>query len=174
VLTPIDPNKIKRCVIIGNGLSRKLMPLDQIPWPTFGCNQIYREFQPDYLLAQDRNVLIGMRKDGVTEPVWVPHHSYRRFSTDTQTQIHDMREIRFPHVRMNSWLTGEQAIVLAAQLGFTRMDLIGFDGGTESMYREPQGTEQPSITRYLDTFKKILEYYPKIRINISVDNRKAH
>jgi uncharacterized Rossmann fold enzyme len=64
--------------------------------------------------------------------------------------------------------------VLAAQLGFTRIDLIGFDGGVESMYREPQGTQQPSIDRYLTNFKKILEYYPKIRINISVDNREAH
>ena len=174
MLQPIDPNKIKRCVIIGNGLSRKLMPLDQIAWPTFGCNQIYREFQPDYLLAQDRGVLMEMRRDGVTEPVYVAQESYRRFSTSTETQLHDMREIKFPHVRMNSWLTGEQAIVLAAQLGFTRIDLIGFDGGVESMYREPQGTQQPSIDRYLTNFKKILEYYPKIRINISVDNREAH
>ena len=163
-----------RCVIIGNGPSRKLLPLDQIPYTTFGCNQIYHDFQPDYLLAQDREVLHQMREDRMTEPVWVAQESYRRYHEDTYTKCHDMREIRFPYYRMNSWFTGEQAIVLAAQKGFTHMDLIAFDGGPVSMYREERVITHPTVDRYLANFKKILEYYPKIRINISVDNRKAH
>ena len=166
VLKPIDPEKIKRCVIIGNGPSRHLVPLDQIAWPTFGCNQIYQDYQPDYLLAQDKEVLHQMQKDHVTEPVYVAQESYRRHCSDTRTLLHDMREIRFPHVRMNSWLTGEQAIVLAAQLGFIRIDLIGFDGGVESIYRQPQDTAQPHRDRYQRNFKIIQEYYPRILITV--------
>ena len=57
-MRPVDPREINRCVVIGNGPSRKLTPLEQIKWPTFGCNQIYKDFQPNYLLAQDKAVLI--------------------------------------------------------------------------------------------------------------------
>ena len=166
-MRPIDPREIKRCVVIGNGPSRKLTPLEQIKWPTFGCNQIYRDFLPDYLLAQDKNVLHQMQIDGVTEPVYVAQSSYRLHSTNTWTELHDMRELRFPYTRMNSWLTGEQAIVLAAQLGFTYVDLLAFDGGNESIYREPQKHPQPHKERYQRTLSLIREYYPNI--NITVD-----
>ena len=42
-------------VIIGNGKSRQHMDLDKIKekaW-TFGCNALYRDFAPDYLLTID-------------------------------------------------------------------------------------------------------------------------
>lgn len=165
-LTPIIHNKVKRCVIIGNGPSRRLTDLYSIPHTTFGCNQIYREFQPNYLLAQDREVLHQMKMDAVLEPVYVPQLSYRQFKDNTHTQIHDMRELRLPNTRMNSWLTGEQAMVMAAQLGFTHIDLLGFDGGTDSLYRDPQANPQPHRERYTRTFKIILEYFPKIKITV--------
>lgn len=166
MLKPIDPEKIKRCVIIGNGPSRRLTPLDQIKWPTFGCNQIYRDYQPDYLLAQDKAVLHQMQQDGVIQPVYVPQSSYRRHRHSTYTQLHDMRELKFPHTRMNSWLTGEQAIVMAAQLGFNRIDLVAFDGGPESIYREPQKQAQPHRERYQRTLRTIQEYFPHIKITV--------
>ena len=166
MLRPIDPREIQRCVILGNGPSRHLVPLDSIPWPTFGCNQIYLDYQPTYLLAQDREVIHQMQKDHVTEPVYVAQHQYRKYSTSSFTQLHDMRELRFPHTRMNSWLTGEQAIVMAAQLGFTRMDLVGFDGGPESIYRGAQRQAQPHRDRYARTLKTLQEYFPKIRITV--------
>ena len=159
----VDTN---RCVIIGNGPSRKLTPLEQIDCTTFGCNQIYQDFQPDYLLAQDKEVIHQMQVDNVIQPVYVPQSSYRIFRDNTYTQLHDMKEIRFPYVRMNSWLSGEQAMVLAAQLGYVRIDLIGFDGGPESIYREPQAHAQPHRERYTRTLKIIQEYYPKIQITV--------
>tara|TARA_Y100000114_G_C11725488_1_gene310742 strand:- start:424 stop:1056 length:633 start_codon:yes stop_codon:yes gene_type:complete len=166
VMRPVDPREINRCVVIGNGPSRKLTPLEQIKWPTFGCNQIYKDFQPDYLLAQDKAVLHQMQVDNVIQPVYVPQSSYRRHVTSSFTQLHDMREIKFPYIRMNSWLTGEQAIVLAAQLGFTRVDLLAFDGGNESIYREPQKIIQPHKERYQRTLSLIKEYYPNIKITV--------
>jgi len=162
----ITQELLVRCVIIGNGPSRHLTPLEQINCTTFGCNQLYKEYQPNYLLAQDKEVIHQMQLDGVTETVYVPQHSYRIFKDSTYTQLHDMREIRFPHVRMNSWLTGEQAMVLAAQLGYVRIDLIGFDGGPESIYRKPQRQAQPHRERYTRTLRMIQEYFPKIKITV--------
>ena len=42
-------------VVIGNGKSRQHMDLNKIKekaW-TFGCNALYRDFAPDYLLTVD-------------------------------------------------------------------------------------------------------------------------
>lgn len=162
-----------RCVIIGNGPSRLGLRLDEIPHTTFGCNEIYRDFRVDYLLAQDKEVLHRMQQDGIDQPVYVAQSSYRLHKHNTYTQLPDMREIRFPYTRMSSWLTGEQAIVLAAQLGYTHIDLIGFDGGVESIYRPDQTHAQPTRQRYEKTIPTILEYYPDLSINMFADNRKA-
>lgn len=162
--------EFRECAIIGNGPSRQRYRLEDITVTTFGCNEIYRDFRVDYLLAQDRKVLHAMQKDNIDQTVYVPQHSYRIHSNNTYTQLPDMQEIQFPYVRMNSWLSGEQAIVLAAQMGFKRMACIGFDGGVKSIYRPDQKHAQPTMDRYERTFTKILEYYPDITINIDVDN----
>ena len=45
-------------VVIGNGKSRQHLDLDKIKekaW-TFGCNALYRDFAPDYLLTVDGHI----------------------------------------------------------------------------------------------------------------------
>ena len=121
-----------QCTIIGNGHSRKKHALNDIDHTTFGCNQIYKEYNPTYLIAKDKRVLEQMSKDSVKK-VYLPMMSYRAHRHDSTITIPEMIEIRFPYFRMNSWLTGEIAIVLAAQLGFTDIDVIGFDGGPDSI-----------------------------------------
>ena len=56
-----------------------------------------------------------------------------------------LKDIRFPYFRMNSWLTGEIAIVLAAQLGFKDINVIGFDGGHKSLYRGDTDTNSSML-----------------------------
>ena len=170
----ITQRSLVRCVIIGNGPSRLRFRLEDIPYTTFGCNEIYRDFRVDYLLAQDKEVLHRMQQDNIDQPVYVAQSSYRLHRDNTYTQLPDMRQIRFPYTRMSSWLTGEQAIVLAAQLKYKIIDLIGFDGGVQSIYRKDQTHAQPTLHRYNKTIPKILEYYPNLTINISVDNLRAH
>jgi hypothetical protein len=162
------------CTVIGNGASRKKYDLTQIKHPTFGCNQIYRDFMPDWLVAKDKRVLEEMSKDGIKQ-VYLPFLSYRAHRETSTITIPDMREIRFPYVRMNSWLTGEIAIVFAAQLSFTVINVIGFDGGPDSIYRGKTDTNvslthnQVPEWRYEHTFEKIKQYYPKITINTDTD-----
>ena len=43
--------------IIGNGPSRKQVKLDELEGTTFGCNAIYRDFKPDYLVSGDAGVI---------------------------------------------------------------------------------------------------------------------
>lgn len=168
-----------QCTIIGNGHSRKKHALNDIDHTTFGCNQIYKEYNPTYLIAKDKRVLEQMSKDSVKK-VYLPMMSYRAHRHDSTITIPEMIEIRFPYFRMNSWLTGEIAIVLAAQLGFTDIDVIGFDGGPDSIYRDRTDTNvslkhcQVPEWRYKNTFEKILAYYPKIKINTDKDFLKTY
>ena len=172
-------NTMGRCTVIGNGHSRKRYALNDIRHPTFGCNEIYKEYNPTYLIAKDKRVLEKMSKDGVKQ-VYLPFLSYRAHRETSTITIPDMREIRFPYFRMNSWLTGEICIVLAAQLGFTDINVIGFDGGHKSLYRGDTGTNSSMLHcqvpewRYEHTFKKILAYYPKIKINTDKDFLKTY
>ena len=43
--------------IIGNGPSRKQVKLDELEGTTFGCNAVYRDFTPDYLVSGDAGVI---------------------------------------------------------------------------------------------------------------------
>ncbi len=170
---------LKKSTVIGNGESRKQYDLTKISHTTFGCNQLYKDYNPTYLIAKDKRVLEQMSKDGVKQ-VYLPFLSYRAHRETSTITIPDMREIRFPYIRMNSWLTGEIAIVLAAQLGFTDIDVIGFDGGPDSIYRDRTDTNvslkhnQVPEWRYKNTFEKILAYYPKIKINTDKDFLKTY
>ena len=43
--------------IIGNGPSRKGLDLDTLEGTTFGCNALYRDYSPDYLVSGDSNII---------------------------------------------------------------------------------------------------------------------
>ena len=43
--------------IIGNGPSRKGIDLHELDGTTFGCNALYRDFAPSYLLSGDAGVI---------------------------------------------------------------------------------------------------------------------
>jgi hypothetical protein len=161
---------VQDCVIIGNGASRLKYNLDLITVPKFGCNTIYRTDCVDYLVAQDMPVLQRMSDECVDQPIWVSDRMHRRLGTSWQGLT--LHSIHMPYIRMNQWFSGEQAMVLAAQLGFKILLLIGFDGGTHSLTRDTAMHDDlaPTAQRYSKTFTTILEYYPDIKINICVDN----
>lgn len=163
-----------RCCIIGNGASRLQYQLDKIPYTTFGCNQLYRDFQPTYLLAQDRDVLRQMNTDGYQGEVWVPHQRYRQ-------HLGAYQRMRCIQGRANEvWLTGEWCIIFAAQLGYDRMDVIGFDGGPDSMYRDRTDTNQSrehcqvNAERYGKSFARLQQMYPNIQIKTDQNFLQAY
>jgi len=43
--------------IIGNGPSRKGLDLDSLDGTTFGCNAIFRDYAPDYLISGDSTII---------------------------------------------------------------------------------------------------------------------
>jgi hypothetical protein len=59
-----------RAYIIGNGPSRKNVDLTKLKGKTFGCNALYRDFSPDYLLSGDAGVIKEICKSKYPENNW--------------------------------------------------------------------------------------------------------
>ena len=72
--------------IIGNGPSRKGLDLDTLDGTTFGCNALYRDYSPDYLVSGDSKVLKEICQSGY------PLHNKCIFP-DYECIPHDYKEI---------------------------------------------------------------------------------
>lgn len=58
-----------KALIIGNGVTRRRFDLKKAAteYTTFGCNGLYREFEPDYLIALDGNMINEIKNSGFPE-----------------------------------------------------------------------------------------------------------
>lgn len=120
--------------VIGNGKSRlgfdllNLRRYGQI----YGCNALYREFTPDYLVAVDKRMVIEICESGyqLNNQVWTNHHrSYDSYTT-----------LNYFTPRLG-WSSGPSALNLATKhqpleifiLGF---DFTGIDGKVNNIYAD--------------------------------------
>jgi hypothetical protein len=55
---------IKTAFVLGNGTSRKSIDLNQLndKGTVYGCNALYREFDPDFLVAVDTKMILEINK----------------------------------------------------------------------------------------------------------------
>ena len=71
---------------------------------------------------------------------------------------------------MTRWNSGDLGIYIGALLGFKNLELIGFDGGASSMYREDDGV---SFVRQVETNRRIQiikNSFDNVTINRYEDN----
>ena len=71
----------KTAFVLGNGTSRQSVDLNQLKehGTIYGCNALYREFNPDYLVAVDTKMIIEINKAGYqhSNEVWTnPNRAY--------------------------------------------------------------------------------------------------
>lgn len=101
--------------IIGNGVSRKSIDLTRLNGVTYGCNAIYRDFTPDYLVAVDPAMI---------EEILNSTYPKERLI------IRSHPAIDAPTVRKLKWrdsCSGISALRLALQEDYEKIVLIGFD-----------------------------------------------
>lgn len=163
-----------RAWIIGNGPSRAQQDLTQLTGITFGCNQIYQDFQPTFLVAQDRAVLEQMGHDRI-RTVFVPQDRMRQYGT---CGIRNMQPIRHPEQGDHVLLSGHWAMLLAARLGFTQLECIGFDLGPKSIYRDLTETNtaehyQCTTEREQRFHQQLATLFPDVVINNRADNPRT-
>ena len=106
--------------VIGNGHSRKDISLDHLKsyGTIYGCNAMYREFEPDYLVAVDTKMIIEINKAGYqrNHEVWTnPNKAYNKFSGFSYFSP------------SKGWSSGPTALHLASEHKNNEIYILGFD-----------------------------------------------
>jgi hypothetical protein len=110
----------KIAFVLGNGTSRK--PIDpnnlRDKGKIYGCNALYREFEPDYLVAVDTKMILEINKSGYqrTHQVWTnPNKAYNNFTG-------------FNYFNPSKgWSSGPTALHLASDHDNEEIYILGFD-----------------------------------------------
>lgn len=121
--------------MLGNATSRKSINLQQLKehGTVYGCNALYREFDPDYLVAVDAKMILEINKAGYqhSHSVWTnPNRAY-----------HQMNGFNFFNPS-KGWSSGPTALWLASTHDTQNIYILGFD------YR---GIEDKINNLYADT-----------------------
>ena len=107
--------------VLGNGTSRKDINLNLLKkyGKIYACNAIYREFDPDYLIAVDAKMVLEIDRKGYQKQnsnVWTnPNKAYKK--------IEGLNYFR----PSKGWSSGPTALWLASQHGYRTIYILGFD-----------------------------------------------
>ena len=110
----------KTAFVLGNGTSRKSINLEQLKTKgtVYGCNALYREFEPDYLVAVDTKMILEINKAGYQHghSVW----------TNANRSYHQMNGFNFFNPS-KGWSSGPTALHLASEHTNDNIYILGFD-----------------------------------------------
>ena len=106
--------------VLGNGVSRKGLDLTFLRQhgTIYGCNALYREFNPDHLIAVDAKM--------VKEIALTDYIKHNKVWTNPNHSVRDIKDINYlnPHL---GWSSGPTALWLAANHGHNEIYIFGFD-----------------------------------------------
>jgi hypothetical protein len=110
----------KTAFVLGNGTSRKSIDLNQLKkhGTVYGCNALYREFEPDYLVAVDTKMILEINKSKYqhNHEVWTnPNRAYNAMNGFNFFQP------------SKGWSSGPTALHLASTHAATQIYILGFD-----------------------------------------------
>lgn len=106
--------------MLGNGTSRQSIDLNQLKnkGTVYGCNALYREFEPDYLVAVDTKMILEINKAGYqhNHEVWTnPNRSFNKMNGFNFFQT------------SKGWSSGPTALHLASDHDVKDIYILGFD-----------------------------------------------
>jgi hypothetical protein len=106
--------------ILGNGKSRLRLKLDELKFhaTVYGCNALYREYTPDYLIAVDEKMVKEIEKTG--------YHLRQQLWTNPNKGVLKIPGLNYfkPH---KGWSSGPTALWLAARNQHQTIYIFGFD-----------------------------------------------
>jgi len=158
--------------VLGNGTSRLKLKLNKLPTVAtiYACNAIYREFEPNYLIAVDTKMVNEIIESGyhLTHQVWTnPNRGLT--STDKINFFH-------PH---KGWSSGPTALWLACQHGHKNIYIFGFDyqglnGKLNNVYADTNNYRKSSdpatfFGNWVNQTDKTIKEYSKINFYRVVD-----
>jgi len=157
----IDP-KLETAYIIGNGASRQMVNLNHLPnGRIYGCNALYREFIPDWLIAIDRGMIEEInRSDFPKDRLYIPPINEQ---FEPIQLYHDLNlvpaDFTGPTPRSNA---GMNAMQLALAHGAKQLVMIGFDFivaseniGTSNVYAGTKNYDDDTKATYHDNVARM-------------------
>ena len=117
----VNPTDSQTSFVLGNGLSRTPIKLDNLKsyGKVYGCNALYREYDPDYLVAVDVKMVLELNKNKYQQKnseVWTnPNKAYSNMSNFNFFQP------------SKGWSSGPTALWLASQHSPLQVFILGFD-----------------------------------------------
>tara|TARA_R110000796_G_scaffold85621_1_gene185689 strand:- start:2575 stop:3264 length:690 start_codon:yes stop_codon:yes gene_type:complete len=128
-----DPQN-KHAYILGNGESRKTLDLYALPQDTYGCNALYRDYTPDFLVAVDRKIY----KEIIDSEYEQNNIVYTNHGNLTKIGGNSHLIPANPHQG-----AGPTAMHIAIHDGHTNLICIGFDCGRDgpnnNVYKDTNG-----------------------------------
>ena len=149
--------------VLGNGVSRQSVDLNQLKTLgiTYGCNAIYREFEPDVLISTDAPISERIQTEGYSQQ----HVHY------TRNPIPNSGSMKIAQ-QYFGFSSGPVAVGQAALDGATSIYLVGFDlgparnGRFNNVYADTEfykkSSASPTFTgNWAKQLKTIMKDYPK-------------
>lgn len=106
--------------VLGNGTSRKAINPQQLKQfgKIYGCNALYRSFEPDYLVAVDTKMIIEITDAG--------YHLKNEVWTNPNKLSKRMEKLNLFNPS-KGWSSGPTALHLASTHMYNRIYILGFD-----------------------------------------------
>ena len=106
--------------MLGNGTSRKSIDLNQLKehGTVYGCNALYREFNPDYLVAVDAKMVIEINNNKY-------QHNHEVWTNPNRT-YHQLTGFNYFNPS-KGWSSGPTALWLASTHNIKDIYILGFD-----------------------------------------------
>jgi hypothetical protein len=174
-------------VVIGNGESRQLIDLNQIPKniTTIGCNAIYRDYSVDHLVCCDQRMVVETESK-TSSLIYTRPRYYQDFrKLKKNKQINLLPSIPYTGIdkkdQPDHWNSGPYAILLACHLDYQKIYLLGFDlfsntNQLNNVYKNSlnyQSADSPAIdpSYWIYQIKKIFHCHSqKEFLIVNVDN----
>ena len=126
---------MKQALVLGNGRSRTNFDLRELSkvFVTYGCNALYRDFIPDYLISMDWHMVSEIINSRV-------HHKtkfYTQHMNDWDLLAGNGEPINFVKTYTATPDSGNAAVELASNHGYDAIYILGFDynnGGHNNVY----------------------------------------
>ena len=134
-----------RAFVLGNGKSRLSINLKRLGkrGTVYGCNALYREYEPNYLVAVDPKMIIEICDKG-----WQLEHEVW---TNPNTRYQKYEKLKF-FKNPRGWSSGPTALLKACQDLHREIFILGFDYyGLENKFFNNVYADTPNYKRSTDS-----------------------
>lgn len=155
-----------RSFVLGNGRSRLSVDLNQLKnyGKIYGCNALYREFTPDYLVAVDSKMIIEITNTRyqLSNELW----------TNQNTNFKSINGLKYFTPSLG-WSSGPSALYLSAKHSPSEIFILGFDytgnnGLVNNVYADSDNYKRSDqLATYYGNWERqtesVVKTHPKIR-----------